>query len=166
MADPSREIYVMVGDGSYLIMPSEIVTSLQEGYKINIILLNNYGFSSIGGLSQSLGSGKFGTDYRFRNPATNQLDGERIPVDFLGNAASLGAHAIRANTCEDLKRALEEARRQNRTTVVAVEVDKEQRVPGYESWWDVPVAQISEMETVQQARALYEKNLKKERIFL
>jgi 3D-(3,5/4)-trihydroxycyclohexane-1,2-dione acylhydrolase (decyclizing) len=166
MADPSREVYVMVGDGSYLIMPSEIVTSLQEGYKINIILLNNYGFSSIGGLSQSLGSGKFGTDYRFRNPASNQLDGERIPVDFVANAASLGAHAIRANTCDDLKRALEEARRQDRTTVVAVEVDKEKRVPGYESWWDVPVAEVSEMETVQHARASYEKNLKKERMFL
>jgi len=166
MADPSREVYVMVGDGSYLIMPSEIVTSLQEKYKINIILLNNYGFSSIGGLSQSLGSGKFGTEYRFRNPATNQLDGERIPVDFAANAASLGAHAIRANTREDLKRALEEARRQDRTTVVTVEVDKEQRVPGYESWWDVPVAEISEMEAVQQVRAAYEKNLKKERLFL
>jgi 3D-(3,5/4)-trihydroxycyclohexane-1,2-dione acylhydrolase (decyclizing) len=166
MADPSREVYVMVGDGSYLLMPSEIVTSLQEGYKINIILLNNYGFSSIGGLSQSLGSGNFGTDYRFRNPASQKLDGERIPVDFAGNAASLGAHAIRANTCEELKRALEEARRQNRTTVVAVEVDKEQRVPGYESWWDVPVAEVSEMETVQQARAKYEKNLKRERLFL
>jgi 3D-(3,5/4)-trihydroxycyclohexane-1,2-dione acylhydrolase (decyclizing) len=166
MADPSREVYVMVGDGSYLIMPSEIVTSLQERCKITIILLNNYGFSSIGGLSQSLGSGRFGTDYRFRNTASNQLDGERIPVDFAANAASLGAHAIRANTCEDLKRALEEARRQDRTTVVAVEVDKEQRVPGYESWWDVPVAQVSQMETVQQARAMYEKNLKKERIFL
>jgi 3D-(3,5/4)-trihydroxycyclohexane-1,2-dione acylhydrolase (decyclizing) len=166
MADPSREVYVMVGDGSYLIMPSEIVTSLQERYKINIILLNNYGFSSIGGLSQSLGSGKFGTDYRFRNPASNQLDGERIPIDFVANAASLGAHAIQANTCEDLKRALEEARRQDRTTVVAVEVDKEKRVPGYESWWDVPVAEISEMEPVQQARVLYEKNLKKERMFL
>ncbi len=166
MADPSREVYVMVGDGSYLIMPSEIVTSLQEGYKINIILLNNYGFSSIGGLSQSLGSGRFGTDYRFRNPASNQLDGERIPIDFVANAASLGAHAIRAVTCEDLQRALEEARAQDRTTVVVVEVDKEERVPGYESWWDVPAAETSEMETVQQARALYEKHLKKERFFL
>src|SRR5262249_19242636 len=165
-ADPSREVYVMVGDGSYLIMPSEIVTSLQERYKINIILLNNYGFSCIGGISQSLGSGEFGSGYRFRNPTSHQLGGGNIPVDFGAKAASLGAQAIRANTCEERKRALEEARRQDRTTVVGVEVDKEKRVPGYESWWDVPVAEVSEMETVQRARASYEKNLKKERTFL
>jgi len=166
MADPSREVYVMVGDGSYLMMSSEIASSIQEGYKLNIILLDNHGFSSIGGLSQSLGSGGFGTDYRYRHPDTGQLDGELLPVDFAANAASLGAHAIRATTRDDLQRALEEARRQNRTTVIVVEVDKEMRVPGYESWWDVPVAQVSEIESAQRARAQYEKAVKKERFFL
>ncbi|MBI2913194.1 MAG: 3D-(3,5/4)-trihydroxycyclohexane-1,2-dione acylhydrolase (decyclizing), partial [Chloroflexi bacterium] len=166
MAGPDREVYVMVGDGSYLMMSSEIVTSVQEGYKLNIILLDNHGFGSIGGLSKSLGSGGFGAEYRYRNPDTGQLDGAFLPVDFAANAASLGAHAIRAVTVDDLCGALEEARRQERTTVIVVEVDPNERVPSYESWWDVPVAEVSEMESVRGARAAYEEARKKERHFL
>ncbi|MCS6816271.1 MAG: 3D-(3,5/4)-trihydroxycyclohexane-1,2-dione acylhydrolase (decyclizing) [Blastocatellia bacterium] len=166
MADPSREVYVLVGDGSYLMMSSEIVTSIQEGYKLVILVLDNHGFSSIGGLSQSLGLGTFGTEYRARNPQTGQLDGEWLPVDFAANAASLGAHALRARTREELEHALEEARRQTRTTVIAVEVDKEVRVPNYESWWDVPVAEVSEMDVVRQVRAQYEEAKKRERFFV
>ena len=166
MADPAREVYVMVGDGSYLMMSSEIITTIQEGYKLNIILLNNYGFSSIGGLSQALGSGGFGTDYRARRAESGQLDGAWLEVDFAANAASLGAYVIRATTRDDLQRALEEARREERTTVIVVEVDKEVRVPGYESWWDVPVAAVSDMESVQQAREAYDKAVKRERNFL
>ena len=166
MADPNREVYVMVGDGSYLMMSSEISTSIQEGYKLTILVLDNHGFSSIGGLSQSLGSGGFGTDYRFRDPETGQLDGEHVKVDFAANAQSMGAHAIRTVTRDDLQNALEEARRMDRTTVIVVEVDKEMRVPGYESWWDVPVAEVSEVESVRSAREQYEKASKKERFFL
>jgi len=166
MADPAREVYVMVGDGSYLMMSTEIVTALQEGYKLNIILLNNYGFSSIGGLSQALGSGGFGTNYRARRAESGQLDGARLEVDFAANAASLGAHVIRATTRDDLQRALEGALREERTTVIVVEVDKEQRVPGYESWWDVPVAEVSEMESVTRARETYDEAVKRERNFL
>ncbi|MDQ3685287.1 MAG: 3D-(3,5/4)-trihydroxycyclohexane-1,2-dione acylhydrolase (decyclizing), partial [Acidobacteriota bacterium] len=121
MADPAREVYVMVGDGSYLMMSTEIVTALQEGYKLNIILLNNYGFSSIGGLSQALGSDGFGTDYRARSSESGQLDGARLEVDFAANVASLGAHVICATTREELQRALEEARRQKQTTVIVIE---------------------------------------------
>ncbi len=166
MADPTREVYVMVGDGSYLMMSSEIVTSLQEGYKLNIVLLNNYGFSSIGGLSQALGSGGFGTNYRARGAESGQLDGPRLEVDFAANAASLGARVIKSSTREDLQRALEEARQETRTTVIVIEVDKEARVPGYESWWDVAVAEVSEVESVQRARAEYEKAVKRERYLL
>ena len=165
MADPSREVYVMVGDGSYLMMSAEIVTAIQEAFKLNIILLNNYGFSSIGGLSQALGSGGFGTDYRARNAASGQLDGSRLQIDFAANAASLGAHVIGATTREDLQHALEEAAQQNRTTVIVIEVDKEVRVPGYESWWDVPVAEVSEMKSVKRAREDYDKAVKRERNF-
>ncbi len=165
MADPSREVYVMVGDGSYLMMSNEIVTALQEGCKINIILLNNYGFSSIGGLSQALGSGGFGTDYRARSSESGQLDGARLEIDFAANAASLGAHVIRATTRDELQRALEEARRAERTTVIVIEVDKEVRVPGYESWWDVPVAEVSEIESVKRAREGYDEAVKRERNF-
>src|SRR3989449_2867044 len=96
MADPSRDVYVMVGDGSYLMMSSEIVTAIQEGYKLNIIVLDNHGFGSIGGLSQAVGSGGFGTDYRYRNAASGQLDGDVLPIDFVANASSLGARAIQA----------------------------------------------------------------------
>ena len=165
MADPAREVYVMVGDGSYLMMSSEIVTAIQEGVKLNIILLNNYGFSSIGGLSQALGSGGFGTNYRARRAESGQLDGALLKVDFAANAESLGAHVIRAVTRDDLQRALEEARRQTQTTVIVIDVDKEVRVPGYESWWDVPVAEVSESESVQRARESYEEAVKRERHF-
>lgn len=166
MADPSREVYVMVGDGSYLMMSSEIVTAIAEGIKLNIIILDNHGFSSIGGLSQSVGSDGFGTDYRYRVADTSQLDGEYLPVDFAANAASLGAHTIRARTREELQGALEEARRQEGTTAIIIEVDKEMRVPGYESWWDVPIAEVSEIAAVKQARSDYEESVKKERNFL
>lgn len=166
MADPTREVYVMVGDGSYLMMSSEIVTSIQEGYKLTILVLDNHGFSSIGGLSQAIGSGGFGTDYRFRDSETGQLDGERIQVDFAANAQSLGAHVIRAVTLDDLQRALDEARSSERTTVIVVEVDKEMRVPGYESWWDVPVAEVSEATTVRAAREQYDEASKRERFFM
>jgi 3D-(3,5/4)-trihydroxycyclohexane-1,2-dione acylhydrolase (decyclizing) len=166
MADPAREVYVMVGDGSYLMMSSEIATAIAEGIKLTIIIHDNHGFSSIGGLSQAVGAGGFGTDYRYRQPDTGQFDGEVLPVDFAANAASLGAHAIRATTREELQQALEEARRQQSTTAIVVEVDKEMRVPGYESWWDVPIAEVSEVEAVRRARAEYEKAVKKERRFL
>ncbi len=163
MADPSRDVYVMVGDGSFLMLSSEIVTSIQEGYKLNIVLLDNHGFSSIGGLSQSVGSGGFGTDYRYRRADTGQLDGDYLPVDFVKLAEGLGACAVRATTREDLERALEDMRRHDRTSVVVVEVDKEMRVPGYESWWDVPVSEVSEIESIREARAKYEEAVKRER---
>ncbi len=162
MADPSRDVYVMVGDGSYLMMSSEIATSVQEGYKLNIVVLDNHGFSSIGGLSQSVGSHGFGTDYRYRTE-TGQLDGEHLPVDFVKLSEGLGACAVRARSREDLERALENMRTHERTSVVVVEVDKEMRVPGYESWWDVPISEVSEIEAIRQARAKYEDAVKKER---
>ena len=165
MAEPNREVFVMVGDGSYLMMANEIVTALQEGYKLNIVLLNNYGFGSIGGLSQALGSGGFGTNYRARSES-GQLDGPRLEVDFAANAASLGARVMNATTRDDLQRALEQAREEKRTTVVVIEVDKEMRVPGYESWWDVPVAEVSELDTVQSARKFYDDAAKRERYLL
>ena len=166
MADPSREVFVMVGDGSYQMMSAEIVTSLQEDYKLTIVLLDNLGFASIGGLSQSLGSGGFGTNYRRRNSRSGQLDGDRLELDFQANAASLGAITYRARSEEELVQALEDAAAQSRTTVIVVEVDKHQTVPGYESWWDVAVAEESTMETVQAARDNYERARLKERPFL
>lgn len=163
MAAPEREVYVMVGDGSYLMMSQEIVTSIQEGYKLTIILIDNHGFASIGGLSQSLGSGGFGTHYRYRNPETGQLDGDHLPVDFAANARSLGAEAIGAHDLPQLFDALREARDRDRTTVIVVETDREQRVPGYGSWWDVPVAEASTRPAVREARQSYEAARERER---
>jgi 3D-(3,5/4)-trihydroxycyclohexane-1,2-dione acylhydrolase (decyclizing) len=166
MADPQREVYVMVGDGSYLMMAQEIVTSIQEGYKLTIIVIDNHGFASIGGLSQSVGSQGFGTRYRYRDPKSGQLVGEYLPVDFAANARSLGAHVIAAKDLATFRKALEEAKAQTLTTVITIETDREQRVPGYESWWDVAIAEVSTVESVQQARASYEQAKKKERHYL
>ena len=162
MADPSRDVYVMVGDGSFLMMSSEIATSIQEGYKLNLVVLDNHGYSSIGGLSHAIGSKGFGTNYR-RRTASGQLDGENVPVDFAQLCAGLGARTVRVTTRQELEQALEAMRGDDRTTAVVIEVDKEQRVPGYESWWDVPIAEVSEWETVQRARAQYEQDVKHER---
>jgi 3D-(3,5/4)-trihydroxycyclohexane-1,2-dione acylhydrolase (decyclizing) len=166
MAAPEREVYVMVGDGSYLMLSSDIVTSIQEGYKLNIVLLNNHGYASIGGLSESLGSCGFGTRYLYRDTASGQLEGERLEVDFAANARSLGAQVYEANDMATLQSALTAAAEQTRTSVIVIETDREQRVPGYGSWWDVPVAEVSEMESVSEAREKYEQALKKERYFL
>jgi 3D-(3,5/4)-trihydroxycyclohexane-1,2-dione acylhydrolase (decyclizing) len=166
MADPSREVYTFVGDGTYLMMPSDILTSVQEGIKMIMVVVDNHGFASIGGLSQSLGSGGFGTRFRMRDQQSGQLDGDYLPVDFAANARSLGADAISVCTIEEFKQALEAARKGTKTTVIVVKADREVRVPGYESWWDVAVAETSTMDSVQQARGNYEEALKKERYFL
>jgi len=163
MADPSREVFVFVGDGTYLMMPSEITTSIQEGVKIIIVLVDNHGFASIGSLSRSLGQEGFGTRYRMRGVKSCQLDGEPVEVDFAANARSLGAHAIKAANLSELKNALEEAKGIDRTTVIVVETDTSVGVPGYESWWDVAVAEVSEMESVREARVRYEEARKRER---
>jgi 3D-(3,5/4)-trihydroxycyclohexane-1,2-dione acylhydrolase (decyclizing) len=163
MADPSREVYVFLGDGTYLMMPSEIVTSVQEGVKIIIVLVDNHGYASIGSLSRSLGQGGFGTSYNFRSKESGQLDGASLTIDFAANARSLGAHALKAKTLDELKKALEKARTLDRTTVIVVETDPSVGVPGYESWWDVAVAEVSEIESVRQARVRYVEARKLER---
>jgi len=163
MAAADREVYVMVGDGSYLMMAQEIHTSIQEGIKLNIVLLDNHGFASIGGLSEACGSDGFGTHYRYRKDG--KLEGDIVKIDFVANAASLGAAASRVRTLDELRRALVSARATPRTTVTVIEVDRNVRVPGYESWWDVPVAEVSEMESVRAARRAYETSVKRERHF-
>jgi 3D-(3,5/4)-trihydroxycyclohexane-1,2-dione acylhydrolase (decyclizing) len=166
MAAPDRDVYVLVGDGSYLMMAQEIVTAVQEGVKITIVLLDNHGFASIGGLSESVGSGGFGTRYCYRNAATGELDGEQLPVDLAANAASLGANVIRAGTLAAFRDALAASKADSRTTVIVVPVDRESRVGGYESWWDVPVAEVSATPDVQRARAAYQDAKQRERDFL
>lgn len=163
MAAPDREVYVMVGDGSYLMMAQEIVTALQEGYKLTIVVLDNHGFSSIGGLSRACGNQGMGTEYRYRS--NGKLLGDLIPVDYVTNARSLGAEAVRATTRDEFKQALLAASKSEKTSVVVIETAYDQRVPGYESWWDVPIAEVSEVESVRAARSKYEQAIRKERLF-
>ena len=162
LAAPDREVYVLVGDGSYLMMAQEIATSLQENVKLNIVLFDNQGFSSIGGLSRACGSGGFGTEYNYEGPEHPK---GAPAVDFVANANSLGAHAVRARTYQELSQALADMKQQRRTSVVVVETDYSDRVSGYETWWDVPIAEVSEAESVQRARSKYVEDIKKERYF-
>jgi len=166
MAAPEREVYVMVGDGSWLMMSSELVTAVQEGIKLTIVLINNHGFESIGGLSQAIGNGRFGVQYKYRDPATGRLGGTNVSIDFAANARSLGAHVCAARDIPQFKAALAEARRQTRSTVIVIETSAEKRAPGYESWWDVPIAEVSNMASVRQARRRFEAAVKKEKFFL
>jgi len=153
MADRGREVYVMVGDGSYLMMSSEIVTSIQEDYKLTIVLINNHGFASIGGLSKSLGTEGFGTQYRARDEGSGQLDGELLPVDLALNAESLGATVIRATDAVSFGEALKQAKANGTTTVIYVETGPERKMAGYgHAWWEVPVATVSETAGVQRAQ--------------
>ncbi len=162
MADPEREVWVMVGDGSFLMMHTEIVTMVQEGIKVNIVVLDNHGHASIGALSKSVGSDGFGTKYRYRTDS-GQLDGETLPIDFAANCESLGAYVIRASNREQFSRAMEEAKTiSDRPVCIVTEVDRRQRVPGYGAWWDVPVAEVSQSERVQAAREEYEANKERE----
>ncbi|WP_299530163.1 3D-(3,5/4)-trihydroxycyclohexane-1,2-dione acylhydrolase (decyclizing) [Ulvibacterium sp.] len=165
MARPESEIYVLVGDGSYLMMSQEIITSIQERQKLTIVLLNNDGYSSIGGLSASLGSDGFGTYYRYRNAETNQLDGGLLPIDYAANAASMGAHVIKASNVGELKKALKEAKTVDRTTLIYIEVDRKKGVPGF-AWWDVAVAEVSEKTAVSESYKTYQKNKKSQKYYL
>jgi len=165
MACPDREIFVMVGDGNYLMMNNEIVTAIQERIKVIIILLNNNGFGSIGALSQSIGSERFGTKYRYRDDKTGLLTGATLPVNFAQNARSLGAYVIETEDINSLKIALEEARKQTITTVITIETDLYKGIPGY-AWWEVPVAEVAEIESVRKAYQGYKESKKKQRYYL
>ncbi|WP_433332132.1 3D-(3,5/4)-trihydroxycyclohexane-1,2-dione acylhydrolase (decyclizing) [Spirillospora sp. CA-294931] len=164
LADPSREVFVLVGDGSYLMMAQELVTAVAENAKLVVVLVQNHGYASIGNLSESVGAERFGTRYRART-ATG-LDGETLPVDLAANAASLGADVLRARSAAELRTALRQARASSRTTVVHVETDPMVPAPDSDSWWDVPVAEVSELGTTREARARYDKDRQAQRPLL
>lgn len=175
MAAPERDVYVMVGDGSYLMLAQEIITSIQENIKLIIVLLNNHGFASIGGLSRSLGTEGFGTRYLYRDREKDYLNGDEIsvevaqerylPVDLAANAESLGAIVLKANDTASLEKALAAARLTDKTTVVYVETDRYQGIEGY-SWWEVPVAEVSTKDSVQVAFETYQEEKKAQRDYV
>jgi 3D-(3,5/4)-trihydroxycyclohexane-1,2-dione acylhydrolase (decyclizing) len=184
LAAPEREVFVLIGDGSYLMLPGELVTAVAERIPITIVLVDNHGYASIGALSRSVGSAGFGTHYRFAANGSLPVDDDTdpahpglaqpagsdvLPVDLAANAESLGARVIRATTIDELRDALSSttgAAKRSGPTVVCIETDRYAGVPSYDSWWDVPVAATSTQETVRAARAEYERNLSSQRQFL
>jgi 3D-(3,5/4)-trihydroxycyclohexane-1,2-dione acylhydrolase (decyclizing) len=161
---PEREVFVLVGDGSYLMMAQEIATAVQEGVKLVIVLVDNRGFASIGNLSESVGARRLGTAYRMRGPG-GELDGGPLPVDLAANAASLGADVLRADGPESLRAALTKARESTRTTVVYVE-PVPGGGPGASAWWDVPIAEVSGLPEVRAVRESYDEAKREQRPYL
>jgi len=165
MGAPDRDVYILCGDGSYLMLNHEIVTSVQEGYKIVIVLSNNDGFASIGSLSESIGNKRFGTKYRYREEKTGQLSGGTLPVDIAKNAESLGALVFKATDKTTLIEALKKAKKADRTSMVYIETELERTIPGYNAWWEVPIAEVSTQKDVKKRRKTYEQNKKTEQIY-
>ena len=166
LAEPGREVFVLVGDGSYLMMAQELVTAVQEGVKLIVVLVQNHGFASIGGLSDTVGVPRFGTSYRYRNPATGRLDGDVLPVDLAANAESLGVRVLRARTIAELRAALGQARDEAGPVLVHIETDPMIPAPDSEAWWDVPVAEVSELDSTRRARAAYDQAKPDQRPFV
>ena len=166
MACPDRDVYVMVGDGSYLMMAQELVTAVQEQIKIIVVLVQNHGFASIGELSESVGCQRFGTWYRYRDPGSRRLTGSVLPVDLAANAASLGVRVFRAATIDEFRAHLQQAKRSSGPVLVQIETDPLVPAPGSESWWDVPVAGVAELATTKKARAAYEADKARQRALL
>ncbi|GAA4964829.1 3D-(3,5/4)-trihydroxycyclohexane-1,2-dione acylhydrolase (decyclizing) [Kineococcus glutinatus] len=165
MAAPDRDVFITVGDGSYLMMPTELVTAVQEHVKVIVVLLQNHGFASIGALSESRGSQRFGTRYRYRD-AEGRLAGDRLPVDLAANAESLGVRVLRVNTRKELVEALRDAKAHPESTLVHVETDLHSEAPDGGGWWDVPVSGVSHLGSTQTARAEYERQKARQRPLL
>ncbi len=166
MAAPDRDVFITVGDGSYLMMPTELVTAVQEGIKVIVVLLQNHGYASIGSLTESVGVQRFGTKFRYRNPASGRLDGGILPVDLAANAQSLGVTVFRAKTLEELRAALRTAKAAETSTLVHVDTDLFQQSPSGDGWWDVPVAGVSTLSFTREARIAYDKNKAEQRTYL
>ena len=151
MAEPDREVFAIVGDGSFLMLHSELLTSIQEGRKINVILLNNHGYQCIHNLQRAHGSSGFGNEFRSRDSATGRLTGDFVKVDFAGLAESLGAKAFQARSLEELREAIASARAADRSTLIEVNVLPGTNTDNYESWWRVDTAEVSRSEAVRKA---------------
>ncbi|WP_404386124.1 3D-(3,5/4)-trihydroxycyclohexane-1,2-dione acylhydrolase (decyclizing) [Knoellia locipacati] len=169
LADPTRDVFAMVGDGGWLMMPTELVTAVQERVKVVIVLVQNHGFHSIGSLSEGLGSQRFGTSYRMRGEGSHRLDGDVLPVDLAANARSLGAHVIEVHSRDELADAIAAAKAwpsDGGPVVIHVETDPRVFAPDSESWWDVPVAEVSDLSSTQSAHADYVEHKQDQRPFL
>ncbi len=165
LAQADGEIYVYIGDGTYLMNPTEIVTAVQEGLKITIVISENHGYQCIRGLQMARAGQSFGNEFRARDGKTNRLEGEYLKIDFAKNAESMGARAWNANTPEALRKALQEARSETRPCVIVVETEKYRSLPSSEVWWDVAVAEVSQDPVTQKLRAEYERDRERRQRF-
>jgi 3D-(3,5/4)-trihydroxycyclohexane-1,2-dione acylhydrolase (decyclizing) len=166
LAAPADEVFVLVGDGSYLMLSGEIATAVQEGLKLIVVVLENHAFQSIHNLSRASGGRNPFNTFRRRDPATGGYTGDHLPLDLAANARSLGADAIVASDPAALAEALASAARSDRTTVIVAAIDPSVSVPDYGGWWDVPIAEVSTSDPVRQARAAHVEGVAKERRFL
>ena len=151
LAAPNQEVYTFVGDGSYMMLHSELPTSIQEKRKINVVVLDNMAFGCINNLQMGNGMGSFGTEFRFRNEETGKLDGDLVPIDFAMSAAAYGCKTYTVKTIEQLRAAIVDARKQTVSTLIDIKVLPKTMTDGYESWWRCGVAEVSENESIQKA---------------
>jgi 3D-(3,5/4)-trihydroxycyclohexane-1,2-dione acylhydrolase (decyclizing) len=168
LADTSRDVFAMVGDGGYLMMPTELVTAVQERIKVIVVLVQNHGFHSIGSLSEELGSQRFGTRYRYRD-AEGRLDGDVLPVDLAANARSLGVHVIEVASRDELEKAIRLAKQSGDDAgpiVIHVNTDPTVYAPDSQAWWDVPVSQVADLESTRDAYGRYEEHQARQKHFL
>jgi 3D-(3,5/4)-trihydroxycyclohexane-1,2-dione acylhydrolase (decyclizing) len=156
-------VVVMIGDGTYLMMNSEIVTAVAEGLKLTIVVIDNHGYQCILGLQRICGVSDFGNELRFRDLKKGTLTGGYVPIDFQKHAEAMGAHAVLAQTAAEVTAALQEARQREGVSVVVIPVDPEKRMPSLGTWWDVPVAEVSTVEKTRETRENYEKATQKQR---
>ncbi|MFC0333767.1 3D-(3,5/4)-trihydroxycyclohexane-1,2-dione acylhydrolase (decyclizing) [Paenibacillus sepulcri] len=159
LAEKDRDVYALVGDGSYLMLHSELVTSLQEGRKLTILLFDNHGYQCIHNLQRGNGSDGFGNEFRYREAETGRYTGDFMPIDFAAHARSLGAASYKANTAEELREAIVQAKQETRTTLIEIPVVPGTNTDGYESWWNVGVPAVSESGKVLEAHAEMQKRL-------
>ncbi len=165
LAEPTKEVYAMVGDGSYQMLHSELVTSLQENKKINVLLFDNSGFGCINNLQMGNGMGSFGTEFRYRNQETRKLNGAIMKIDFAASAAGYGVKTYRVTSIEQLQEALKDAKKQTVSTLIDIKVLPKTMTNGYESWWHVGVAEVSNSESVRAAYEDKVSNLQKARCY-
>jgi 3D-(3,5/4)-trihydroxycyclohexane-1,2-dione acylhydrolase (decyclizing) len=163
LAAPAREVYAFLGDGSYLMLHTEIVTAVQEGRKLTVVLNDNRAFGCIHNLQRGQGGRSFGNEFRQRSRSSGRLDGAFVEVDYAANARSLGATAFTARTKDELRAALAAARAEKNTCLIYIPVTPLSVMRGY-SWWDVPPAAVSAVPTVRAARAAYERALRRQRL--
>lgn len=165
IAEPDKEVYSLVGDGSFLMLHSELVTSIQEGKKINILLFDNAGFGCINNLQMSNGMGSFGTEFRQRNPQTGQLDGDLLKINFTQVAAGYGAKTYAVHTIEELKLAIEDAKTQTVSTLFDIKVLPKTMTNGYEAWWNVGNTEVSKKADIEAAYHNNQRLLKTARLY-